>query len=544
LYNHATVKEIIVKITFYGAAQTVTGSCHLVELGNKKFLIDCGLFQGPKELRERNYSDFVFDPATIDFLLLTHAHIDHSGRIPQLYKKGFTGKALATPPTVDLCEIMLPDSGHIQEMECERKNKKYLRRGQPLIEPIYTSEEARQCLTHFKRVDYDHLLQIDDNLKICFRNAGHILGSALIELYYEKDGKSAKTVFTGDLGNKNQPIVNDPYIEPELDYLILESTYGNRQHGIRDRVKKRAQLGEAINRALKKGGNIIVPAFAVERTQDFLIDLHILLNDGVIPDFPIYADSPLAISATEIFQRNHQYFDAITKELNLDSGQALTFKNLKFARAVEESKKLNEIKSGIMIISASGMCEAGRIKHHLRNNIYKPEATILFIGYQAVGTLGRRLIDGEKMVRIHGDSYTVKAEIVVLEGFSGHIDQPGIVDWVDAIEKKPAQVILVHGEDDQQEGLRQALQNKFSFPIFIPAWLDEIELLPSQKPAVHAAEKTRQALAQTKKEHLTVYRTVKQNLKELIKIKSNENKLDDLLEDLQTLEKITRKYLR
>ena len=406
------------KITFFGAAKCVTGSCYLVETDKSKFLIDCGMFQGEKEMKERNYRDFEFNPAALDFMILTHAHIDHSGLIPKLFKKGFKGKVFATSATVELCEVMLPDSGHIQETECERKNKKYARRGQALIEPIYTAADAHDCLGFFKRVDYDTVIEINDTLKICFRNSGHILGSAMIELYAKENNKTIKTVFTGDLGNKNQPIVKDPFIIENADYMVIESTYGNKIHEIKDRAVKLEKLKDVILKGLQKGGNIIVPAFAVERTQDFLVDLNYLFKEKLIPRFPVIIDSPLAIAATEIFQRHHQYFDEKVSEINKGGSRALLFENIKVTKSAEESQKLNEIKGGSMIISASGMCDAGRIKHHLKHNLWKEEATILITGYQAEGTLGRRLVEGEKIVRIHGDSVMVKADIVRLEGFS------------------------------------------------------------------------------------------------------------------------------
>ncbi|MBP7653281.1 MBL fold metallo-hydrolase [Candidatus Dependentiae bacterium] len=527
------------KITFIGAAKCVTGSCYLVEAGKTKFLIDCGMFQGLKEVKERNYGEFDFNPAEIEFVLLTHAHIDHSGLIPKLFKKGFKGKIIATSATVELSEVMLPDSGHIQETECERKNKKYLRRGQKLIEPIYTAAEAHNCLKHFKRIDYDILTEVNENLKFCFRNSGHILGSALVELYYKDKDSKLKVVFTGDIGNKNQPIVKDPHLIEETDYLIIESTYGNKIHEIRDITKKREQLKNIILNALKKGGNIIVPAFAVERTQDLLVELNILLKNNELPQFPIIIDSPLAISATEIFQRHHQYFSDRVMEMNKDGGKALIFDKIRFTKTAEESQELNNMNEQAMIISASGMCDAGRIKHHLKHNLWRNEATILMTGYQAEGTLGRRLIDGEKIVRIHGDSVMVKADVIKLEGFSGHIDNPGMLEWLSALKTPPKKIFIVHGEEEQQKGLEKSIRDNLKFETLIPSSLETVFL----KDKAVIEEQALQMKYRTSEAYFEQYRAVKQNLKELMKLRLNENQIEELYEDLKTIEKVSRRFL-
>jgi len=527
------------KITFVGAAKCVTGSCYLVETEKTKFLVDCGMFQGSKEIKERNYGEFDFNPAEIDFVLLTHAHIDHSGLIPKLYKKGFKGKVIATSATVELCEVMLPDSGYIQETECERKNKKYLRRGQKLIEPIYTASEAHNCLKYFKRIDYDIMTEINENLKFCFRNSGHILGSALVELYYKEKKSKYKVVFTGDIGNKNQPIVKDPVLIDSADYLIIESTYGNKVHEIRDIDKKRSQLKNIILKALKKGGNIIVPAFAVERTQDLLVELNILLKNNEIPEFPIIIDSPLAIAASEVFQRHHQYFGDRVTEMNKDGEKALIFDKIRFTKTVEESQQLNEMSDGAMIISASGMCDAGRIKHHLKHNLWRKESTVIITGYQAEGTLGRRLIDGEKIVRIHGDSVMVKADVVKLEGFSGHIDNPGMLEWLSALKTPPKKIFIVHGEEDQQKGLEKSIKDNLNYDAYIPSPLETIML----NDTAVLEEKISSIKHKTSEAYFEQYRAIKQNLKELMKLRLNESQVEELYEDLKTIEKVSRRFL-
>ncbi len=526
------------KITFIGAAKCVTGSCYLVETDKNKFLVDCGMFQGEKEIKERNYRDFDFNPAELDFVLLTHAHIDHSGLIPKLFIKGFKGNVYATSATVELCEVMLPDSGHIQETECSRKNKKYARRGQTLIDPIYTAADAYNCMQHFKRTDYDSMLELNDTLKICFRNSGHILGSAMIEIYYKQNNKQLKIVFTGDLGNKNQPIVKDPYTIDSADFLILESTYGNKIHEIKDRKFKLEQLKNAINKALHKGGNIIVPAFAVERTQDLLVDLNYLLKEKLIPEFPIIIDSPLAIAATEIFQRHQQYFGEHVADLNKNGNRALLFDKIRITKTAEESQQLNELRGGAMIISASGMCDAGRIKHHLKHNLWRDDSTVLFTGYQAEGTLGRRLIEGEKIVRIHGDSIIVKAEIIKLEGFSGHIDNPGMLEWLSTIKQPPKKIFIVHGEEEQQIGLEKSIKDNFNYNTYIPSLLESISLDGKEED-----EKLIPLKAHLTQDYFIQYKQVKQNLKELMKLRLNQNQIDELYDDLKTLEKVSRRFL-
>lgn len=456
-------------ISFYGATGVVTGSCSMITFKNKNILIDCGLFQGTKDLKELNYGDFPFNPKDVDALILTHAHIDHSGLIPKLCKKGFTGKIYTTNVTKDLCSVMLPDSGHIQEMEVERKNRKLLRANKPLLEPIYTVLDAEQCISQFRGVKYNTKVEILPDVMVYFRDAGHILGSSIIELFI--DGK--KIVFSGDLGNIDQPIINDPSIIEQADYLILESTYGNRFH--LETEDKLVELTRIIKRTLRKGGNLIIPAFAVERTQNIAYKLKKLINSGEIPKLDIYIDSPLAIRATEIFARYPHLFDEEAKEM-VENGDLLDFPELKFTLSAEESKKLNFIKKNAIIISASGMADAGRIKHHLKHNLWRAESTILFVGYQAMGTLGRRILDGEKIVRIHGEEVAVKADIEKLEGFSAHADQKGLVDWVNSFTNKPKKIFLIHGEDDARNTLAQKLKEIVDSEIFLPKLYDRFNL--------------------------------------------------------------------
>jgi len=476
--NNREVEKI--RITFYGAARVVTGSCYLLEHENVKFLVDCGLFQGSKQLKERNYGDFPFHPGEIDFVLLTHAHIDHSGLLPKLYRSGFSGPTYGTSGTVELCQVMLPDSGHIQEMEVERKNRKLLRSGGKLLQPIYTAVEAEECLKYFKKVDYDQEFVPATGIKVTMRDAGHILGSAMLEISYLEEGRPVKIVFTGDLGRSDRPIINDPTIIKEADFLVMESTYGNRFH--EDIDDNEITLAEVINQTFQQGGNVIIPAFAVDRTQDLLLTLNKMIEAGKIDPKCIYIDSPLAISATEIFCRHPQYYDEETTDFMENYGACpFLLPNLNFSRTAEESRSLNEIKKGAIIISASGMADAGRIKHHLKHNLWRKECAVVFVGYQAAGTLGRRLVDGEKRVRIHGEEIAVNARIVMLEGYSAHSDQSEILAWLAGFEKMPREIFVTHGEEEASLHLAQLIKERFHGEVTVPCIGESYDLITLAK---------------------------------------------------------------
>ncbi len=375
------------KITFLGGARAVTGSCFWLEHENVNILVDCGLSQGGSEADELNAAEFAFNPASLDAVLLTHAHIDHSGLIPRLVKEGFKGSIFATGATTQLCQIMLRDSAHIQEMEAEWINKKNKRIGEEAVEPLYTQMDAEKALQLFSPVNYDQSIMILDKIEVFFRNAGHILGSALLEVIFPVNGKKETIVFTGDLGRDDQPIIRDPDSVDAADYLVIESTYGDRYHD-NNPEQKRKMLLEVLQEAIKRKGKIIIPAFAVARTQDLLYELNTIIEENKIPRIPVYIDSPLAISATEIFAANTDYYDQKTQKRMAKGDHPFEFPGLTFARSVDESKALNTSNEPAIIISASGMCEAGRIKHHLKHNLWKPEATVLFIGYQAKGDTG------------------------------------------------------------------------------------------------------------------------------------------------------------
>ncbi|HEX3047863.1 MAG TPA: MBL fold metallo-hydrolase [Bacillota bacterium] len=456
------------QITFCGAAGTVTGSSYLVETRSGCFLVDCGMFQGPKEIRELNHHDFIFNPGALDFVLLTHAHIDHSGLIPKLCKSGFKKEIYATKATVELCGIVLPDSGHIQEMEIEWRNRKRQRAGAPLEEPLYTASEASSCLIQFRAKQYSEEFQPLPGVRVRFWDAGHILGSAIIEVFITEDGTTTKVVFSGDLGQKNQPIIEDPTPIAEADYLLIESTYGNRIH--EDQDQKVELLRKIIIEAVNSGGNLVIPAFAVGRTQDLLYYIKSLLRNGQIPRIPVYIDSPMAVSVTEIYRNNPECYDEETCELFAAHESPFEFPNLHFIRSTEESKQLNATAKGAIIISANGMCEAGRILHHLKHNLWRPESHILFVGYQAEETLGRRLLEGAKVVKIMGEEVNVQAKVHSIGGFSAHADQVGLLDWLEGFTKKPRGLFIVHGENGAQKEFAAVIKQRFNIDSLIPCW--------------------------------------------------------------------------
>ncbi|BAF60014.1 MAG: MBL fold metallo-hydrolase [Pelotomaculum sp.] len=465
------------RLQFLGAAGTVTGSCFLLDAGNTRLMIDCGMFQGPKEVRERNYGRFLVPPRSVDYILLTHAHIDHSGLIPKIIRHGFKGRIFATAPTVELCAVLLPDSGHIQEMEVERKNRKNRRAGRPLIEPIYTVDEAYESLAYFRPVGYDEVIQIAPGIRARFLDAGHILGSAMIELWAAEGGREVKIVFSGDIGNRDRPIIKDPSDIAEADYVVMESTYGARLH---EHCEKEVELlHAAIWETYRKGGNLIIPAFAVERTQDLLYHLGILMETKRMPPMTVYIDSPLAAAATAVFHKHREVFDREASEVIKKGGDPLYLPGVKFTQSTEESRALNNIDRAI-IISTSGMCEAGRIRHHLKYNLWRPESTVLFVGYQPQGTLGRQILDGEKTVRIFGDEIAVKADIRSIDCYSAHADQVGLVNWVKKIKKPPQEVFVVHGEPESAEVLAGLLRSGLGLKVTVPAWQQSVELLPPE----------------------------------------------------------------
>lgn len=468
------------KISFHGAVESVTGSCHLLEWGNKKILLDCGQFQGSNREEKMNFDDFDFVPSEIDYLLLSHCHIDHCGRIPLLVKRGFKGDIICTKPTYDLCKIMLLDSAHIHESEAEWENRKGKRAGKKLVEPLYTQEDATNSMKYFKPKLYGQMLKIDNDLSVRFLDAGHILGSSLIEIWLnEGSDEELKIVYSGDLGVEDRPLLNNPSYIEEADYVIMESTYGNRLH--QDTESRMDKLIDIIINTTKRGGNVIIPAFAVGRTQEIIYELNKYYDypskhAEELRKIPVYIDSPLATKSTEIFESNSQVFDENTRKLVLSGDNPLHFENLRFVQSAIESKMLNEDKTPKIIISASGMCEAGRIKHHLKHNLWRAESSIVFVGYQAENTLGRKIKDGEKLVKIFGEEINVSAQIFDLEGFSGHADRNGLLKWIKAFTKKPKKIFIVHGESDSKAELAKTIEAEFSIDCIVPYFAQIYEL--------------------------------------------------------------------
>jgi metallo-beta-lactamase family protein len=462
------------KITFCGAARTTTGSRHLVETDGQRILLDCGLYQGHRaDTLERN-SHFSFDPKTVTSVILSHAHIDHSGDLPTLVKQGFDGEINCTAGTRDLAALMLRDCARIQEQDAAYLNQKKSRRGQPKIEPLYTLDDAERALKLLVGRSYDQPFRINDDTRVTLKDAGHILGSAITVLELNDRGRTIRLGFTGDLGRYKTLLLCDPESAPGLDFLIIESTYGDREHGaIADSEK---ELGQVIRRTVERGGKVIIPAFAVERTQEIVYSLHRQINAGQLPSVPVYVDSPMAIDATGIFRVHAECFCGEIREHLMAQDDPFGFGQLKYTRSVEESKAINEWRGPAVIISANGMCEAGRILHHLKNNIEDARNTILFVGYQAENTLGRRLVDGAKQVKIFGDEFHVKAEIQIANGFSAHADHSDLIDWVSQLKSSLQGIFVVHGEEQSALAFADTLRPLGNFMVTVPQLNQTIEL--------------------------------------------------------------------
>ena len=538
------------KITFLGATKQVTGSNFLVEAAGKKFLVDCGLFQGKGDTELQNYKELEFNPAELDFMLLTHAHIDHSGRIPKLYKEGFKGPIFAHKATCDLCGIMLQDSGHIQEMESVWKNKKRIRKGEEALEPLYTAQDALDSLEVFTPVSYDEIIEIDANIHVRFNDAGHMLGSSIIEIWAKEDGKEKKAVFTGDLGNNDIPLLGEPTMIEDADFLVMESTYGSRLH--EKNLEKAEIFLDIVSDTLDKGGTVIIPSFAVGRTQEILYEINKLKENRNDEKFkrqyetlmkaPVYVDSPLAISATEIFRNNMELFDEDTKSRISMGDNPLEFPGLKFAQTADESKALNENPDPSIIISASGMCEVGRIKHHLKHHLWDPKSTVLFVGYQAPGTLGHSIVNGAEKVKIFGEEITVRARIEYIEGYSGHADQEWLMNFIYSFIRKPKHIFLVHGEEESQEVLKNKIIDETGIGVTIPDWgetydlEDEIKMINKiaipTKPAT-LREEILSRLEQIKKEMLDMESFVKQDVEDQNLREEDIFRINEKIKDLE-----------
>jgi metallo-beta-lactamase family protein len=468
------------KIKFMGGAKTVTGSCFIVETKGRRFAVDCGMHQGNAEVERRNWDIESYDPEKIEFVLLTHAHIDHSGLLPRLVKYGFHGAIYSTAPTIALLKLLLLDSAHIQEMEAQWKNKKHLRFGETQVKPLYTAKEAEATIPLFREVSYEQILTPLPGLEVKFRDAGHILGASMIELWDKQNGYPLKLVFSGDIGRPAQLMVQEPSVIEEADYLFMEATYGDRDH--KNEGDSLQELEEAITFSYRRGEKVIIPAFAVERTQEIIYSLYLLFKNGRFPkDMPIYVDSPLAVEATKVFMEHVDYLDEETQEILKDGKHPLDFPQLHFSQTTQESMALNTLAGPAVIISASGMANAGRIKHHLRHNLWRDGASIVFVGFQAQGTLGRKIIDGAQKVHIFNEDIVVKAKVYTINSFSAHAGQGQLLDWLSHFRTKNMQVFLIHGEFKNQQILAGMIREKFGFAVSIPEYLEEITLRAGQK---------------------------------------------------------------
>jgi metallo-beta-lactamase family protein len=475
------------KLTFWGAAGTVTGSMHLLETGGKRFLLDCGMFQGRRKEADRKNRNLPFDAASIDAVVLSHAHIDHSGNLPTLVKNGFTGPIFTTPATLDLCNWMLRDTAHIQEKDAEFVNKRLERRKSQglengLVEPLYTMEDAERTIPLFQPVPYHTPQPLSADLDYMAYDAGHILGSSSIVLHHGGNGggngggdKGIRLAFSGDIGRPNLPIIRDPETLPAADYLIMESTYGGRLHKSVSHVINK--LADVVNRTAGRGGRIIVPSFAVGRTQQLVLLLHQLANERRIPNIPIFVDSPLAINVTGVHRAHPECFDEETRAYLLKGEDPFGFQRLQYVREASESKKLNDLHGPFVVISASGMAEQGRILHHLRNNIEDPRNTVLITGFQAADTLGRKLVEKWTEVRIFGEPVRVRAEISSLDELSGHADQGELIEWIRPLAPSLRKVFLVHGEPAQSDTFARLLHSTYNLVVSVPAPGQSFELV-------------------------------------------------------------------
>ncbi|HNY66137.1 MAG TPA: MBL fold metallo-hydrolase [Deltaproteobacteria bacterium] len=471
----------MIKVTCLGAAGCVTGSCFLIEntLG-RRVMVDCGLFQGGKQMELRNVRDWDFVPSQISTLFLTHAHIDHSGRIPKLVRDGFKGKIITSPPTAQLCEIMLLDAAHVQEMDAQWQTRKNRRKAHREIKPLYTTEDAYKSLQYLHPMEAGEIVTVDEGIKARLRDSGHILGASIIELWIQDNGREIKLVFSGDIGMANQLIIKQPQEIFNADYLFVESTYGNRLH--KDLETSKEELLEAINYAVLNREKVIIPAFAVERTQELIYILSDLQRAGRLPDIPIFLDSPLAIKATEIFKQNRKYFDEDATALVEQGIDPFEMPNLRYSPTAAESMAINEHKGSAIVIAGSGMCTAGRIKHHLKHNLWREGASVVFVGFQAQGSPGRAIIEGKKAVRLLGEEVVVGARIFTIGGFSSHADQKGLLEWVGNFTESNPHVFVVHGESTASVEFSHLIHERLGLNSYVPGWRETLFLKPREFP--------------------------------------------------------------
>jgi len=466
-------RGLFMNIQFFGACQQVTGSCYLIEVANKKILVECGMLQGSRENQQHNSDDFPFMASELDAVVISHAHLDHSGRLPLLIKAGFHGSIFTHRATVELCKIMLKDSGYIHEKEAQWENKKRQRKGLELVEPLYTVDDAENTLAYLTGIDYHQEIEICPHAKLTLKDAGHIIGSAIVELTLTEGDKTKKIVFSGDLGHKDAPILRDPEMIKHADLVLMESTYGDRLH--RSWQETWQEMGNIIAQAKSSKGNIIIPAFTIGRTQELLYEFKRHYQQWNIDSWDIFLDSPMAIKATKVYNQHTEVYDSKAEKVHQDNDSIFDLEKLHFSESTEYSMKINNIKSGAIIIAGSGMCTGGRIKHHLKHNIWRENAHILIVGFQAKGTLGRALVDGAKTIKLWGETMQVNAHIHTVGGFSAHADQQGLLDWYNYFENSP-KVVLVHGEPEAMETLAQKLKYEHGADVTVAKYMQRISL--------------------------------------------------------------------
>jgi metallo-beta-lactamase family protein len=469
---------MLAKLSFLGAAQNVTGSCYLLESQDTRVLIDCGLYQ-ERKYQERNWQPFSFDLKSIDAVFLTHAHLDHCGLLPKLIRDGYRGKIHCTQATAEIAQIILLDAAHLQEEDALYKAERHKREGRhgPFPEvPLYTVEDAEAVEPHFSAVEYLNCVSINSSVEGCYYEAGHVLGAAAISINIKKDGKNHRILFSGDIGEPDRPIINDPTIFDEAEYVVIESTYGDRTHEEHKNIDIQKQLCDCINRTVSSGGNIVIPSFALERSQELLYHLNELFLRKEIPPLTVFLDSPMAIRITEVFKRHAELFDKEMMERLRQGDSWFNFENLKMVQSTGESKAINHVKESSIIIAGSGMVTGGRVKHHIANNITRPESTILFVGYQAVGTAGGILLDGAKKMRLFGQTYPVKASIEKIDGFSAHADHDGLLAWLSDINIPPRRVFVTHGEEKAATSFANILSEKTGWSVLVPEHKAEVVL--------------------------------------------------------------------
>jgi len=465
-----------IKLKFFGAAKNVTGSCYLIEANGVRLLVDCGLYQ-ERDLKPRNWADFPVPANTIDAVLLTHAHLDHCGRLPKLVKEGFAGKIFATSATAEIAGIIMLDSAHIQEEDIKHKMKRHERSGKKSpfpYEPLYTTENAEKTNTLFSKVGYVTPVPIGSGITAEFHEAGHVFGSAMIKLTVEQGGETRTILFSGDVGRWDLPIMNDPSQFEQADYVLIESTYGDRTHG--EVASIPGELERIINETHRAGGNVIIPSFSLERTQELLYHLNNLLNAERIPKLPAFVDSPMAIKVTEVFKKHPELFDEESRALLKSGDHPCDFPGLTMSRTVDQSKAIAGQGGTSIIIAGSGMCTGGRVKHHLKHNLSRPESTILFVGYQAFGTLGRHILERPESIRIFGEEHLLKARVEKISGFSAHADKEELVRWISSLKTPPRKVFITHGEEKAAEAFKEFLSEKTGWSCFVPEYEQEVML--------------------------------------------------------------------